>query len=68
MERTNDKKIICIDASFIIRLAISGTSIPSFSHLWTQWELQGYSKIAPSLFYSDRLLYILNLLQKLPPQ
>lgn len=38
------KKIICIDASFIIRLATSGTEVPSFSNLWTQWELQGYSK------------------------
>ena len=47
------KKIICIDASFIIRLAISGTSVPSFSNLWTQWELQGYSKIAPTLFYYE---------------
>ncbi|NEP82516.1 MAG: type II toxin-antitoxin system VapC family toxin [Okeania sp. SIO3B3] len=45
------KKIICIDASFIIRLATSGTEVPSFSNLWTQWELQGYSKIAPTLFY-----------------
>ena len=45
----NEKKIICIDASFIIRLAISGTEIPSFSNLWTQWELRGYTKIAPTL-------------------
>ncbi len=47
------KKIICIDASFVIRLVISGTSVPSFSNLWTQWELQGYSKIAPTLFYYE---------------
>ncbi|MGD1699403.1 type II toxin-antitoxin system VapC family toxin [Dapis sp. BLCC M229] len=47
------KKIICIDASFIIRLAISGTEVPSFSNLWTEWELQGYSKIAPTLFYYE---------------
>ncbi|WP_293158850.1 type II toxin-antitoxin system VapC family toxin [Okeania sp. SIO2C9] len=40
-------------SSFIIRLATIGTEVPRFSNLWTQWELQGYSKITPTFFYYE---------------
>lgn len=47
------KKIVCIDASFVVKLAISDSEITVFRDLWQQWELEKYQKIAPTLFYYE---------------
>ena len=47
------QKIVCIDASFVVRLATSNAETTVFRDLWQQWELEKYQKIAPTLFYYE---------------
>lgn len=46
-------EVICVDASFVVRLATSGTALYSFRDLWNEWQSAGYTKVAPTLFYYE---------------
>lgn len=39
------KKIVCIDASFVVRMAISDTETTVFRDLWQRWDLEKYQRI-----------------------
>lgn len=45
--------VVCIDASFIVRLLDGGTIAVPFVDLWNQWQDSGCTVIAPTLFYYE---------------
>jgi predicted nucleic acid-binding protein len=47
----NNSSIVCVDASLIIRLVISGTD--PFHLQWKSWSDQNYRLVAPSLLYYE---------------
>lgn len=46
-------KIICVDASFIVRLVTSNSEESPFIILWDQWQTDQYLIVAPTLFYYE---------------
>ena len=45
--------IVCVDASFIVRLVSSEPSASHFEELWNQWQESGDRIIAPALIYYE---------------
>lgn len=48
-----NSKMICVDASFVIRLLNSHSEDSSFIRTWQEWQSQQYLIVAPSLFYYE---------------
>lgn len=48
-----NRKIICVDASFIIRLLNSNSEVSPFIIIWEEWKAKQYLFVAPSLFYYE---------------
>lgn len=46
-------EVICVDASFVVRLATSETAVSPYRDLWNQWQSTGATKVAPTLFYYE---------------
>lgn len=45
--------VVCIDASFIVRLLGGGTVAVPFRNLWNQWLDAEYTVVAPTLIYYE---------------
>ena len=48
-------KIVCLDASFIIRYLTSKDTESIYQQYWSQWKADGYTLIAPTLIMYEVL-------------
>lgn len=45
--------MVCVDASFVVRLLSRGAIAVPFIDLWDRWQDLGYTPVAPALIYYE---------------
>jgi len=45
--------MVCLDASFVLRLILGGPGAKKAEHLWTSWSKEGIQPAAPALIFYE---------------